>query len=188
MADEHPKIRLRKDTGPTWAPVIIIIALAILVAVFWFTPRPAAIKGAERPPATGPANADLRVDITNFQPAPAPSGDAQNVSVEGQFSNVGGSDISGVNLRGTFRDSSGKVVLQQEQTATALQSGGKASEKQSTTFADQPIAPGANAAFRAIFTEVPPSWNKQKPEITVLGVQMAPAQPSGRPNPADIKR
>lgn len=180
MADEHPKIRLRKDTNPTWAPFIVIIALLILAAILWFLPRPSAIKAAQQPPKNGPANTDVRLDVNQFQPAPAPTGDAQNVTVDGTLYNVGSENISGVNVQGTFRDANGKVVLQQEQTAAALTPGHKAGEKETATIADQPIGPGANEGFRAIFTEVPPTWNKQKPDVTVLGVQMAAGTTQGR--------
>jgi hypothetical protein len=188
MADEHPKIRLRKDTNPSLAPFVVIIALIILAVILWFLPRPSAIKAAQQAPQTGPANADVRLDVNQFQPAPAPTGDAQNVTVEGTLYNVGSSNISGVNVQGIFRDASGKVVLQQEENAQALTQGHKASETETATFADQPLGPGANEGFRAVFTEVPPTWNKQKPEVTVLGVQMASPPQSGRPNPAEKKR
>jgi hypothetical protein len=155
--DEHPRIRLRKDTNPSLAPFVVIIALIILAAILWFLPHPSAIKAAQQTPQTGPANADVRLDVNQFQPAPAPTGDAQNVTVEGTLYNVGSSNISGVNVQGTFRDENGKVVLQQEQTADALTQGHKASEKETATFADQPVGPGANEGFRAIFTEVPPT-------------------------------
>jgi len=186
--DVHPKMPPPRKAGFPWPLIAIIVAILILAAVFWFSPRPSAMRAAQQPPQNGPANTDVRLQVSNVQPAPAPSGDAQNVTVDGQLFNVGGSPLSDVVLQGTFRDQSGKVILQQTQSAEQFELGKNPGDKKPQAIADNPIAPDATVGFRVMFTEVPPSWNKEKPEIKVAGVQFAPAQQPTRPNPADIKR
>ena len=186
--DTHPKMPPPRKAGFPWPWIAIIVAILILAAVFWFIPRPSAMRAAQQPPQTGPANSNVRLEISHMQPAPAPAGKTQTVSIDGQLYNVGGSPLRDVVLQGTFRDSSGKVVLQQTSSAQKLDLGSNPGDKNPQPIADNPIAPGATSAFRVQFTEIPPSWNKQQPEIKVAGVQFAPAQQPSRPNPADIKR
>lgn len=194
MPQPNPKLELREKKNSPWPIVAIIVALLILAAIFWFTPSPRKVlnatppKNAEIP--NQPTGDQLKMVISRVQPSPAADRQNEDVTVEGELYNTGDTAITGMMMQGAFMDAKGNVVLNQTQQVQALtpQNKNKKMNEATMAFAQEPLDPQGMRGFRVTFNKVPPTWNKQRPELNIINVKTQQIQPQGRPNPADIKR
>jgi hypothetical protein len=131
-----------------WPLVALGVAAALLIATFWLTPRTNKASTAISNTIDQPA-AQLR--ISNVRISPQEANGLANVDVFGDAINVGGSPVTQAIVSATFHDKNGKV-----QDAKAL--------------SEEPLKPGQTAGFRVSYSQIPATWDRKAPELSVLQV------------------
>lgn len=175
MPHQHPEIRLQPKGRFPWPLVAIVIALAILAAIVWFTPRINSIKATPHPPANAyvpvqPTGDQLQLTDVHLKSSPDPNSSAMNVDVEGKLFNIGNRAVNGILVRGVFMDGSGKEVLQQAQPVFSLEAANNGQEGRPVDMKNAPVQANGVSPFRITFSSVPSTWNRQKPELNIIRV------------------
>jgi hypothetical protein len=163
LRDDHTRIALTRKPPRWWPPVLIVIAAAVLIGlIVWVaTSKPRATQLGPAQPVSA-----LQVTLTNLvvsMPAPSATKD-----LTGDIVNHGTKPVAGVKVEATFRNATGQsleTVTEQLNSATGgAQNGG---------FAENPIAPGATAAFVVHLQHVPEGWDARVPDLRITEVRSA---------------
>jgi hypothetical protein len=162
---EVPRLQLLKKKGFPWTLLAIIAAAAILAAmIYWLpqTPRGSmAPQGADVPPQpTG-----SQVQLSGFTISAAPVGNA--FYLDGQLSNHGTTEITGVQVQVSFLGNHGQVVGSETRPVGELSS---RSDLKSTDLVDRPIKPNEMRPVRIYVDHAPADWNHEVPQLTITEV------------------
>ena len=131
-----------------WPLVALAVAVVLLIAIFWLTPRTNKASTAISNTIDQPA-AQLR--ISNVRISPQEVNGLANVDVFGDAMNVGGSPVTQAIVSATFRDKNGKV-------------------EEAKALSEDPLKPGQTAGFRVSYSQIPATWDGKAPELAVLQV------------------
>ena len=149
-----------------WPLVALAVAVVLLVAVFWLTPRTNKASTAISNTIDQPA-AQLR--ISNVRISPQEVNGLANVDVFGDAMNVGGSPVTQAVVSATFHDKNGNSILvQQQPIERADTKNGKVQEAKA--LSEDPLKPGQTAGFRVSYSQIPATWDGKAPELAVLQV------------------
>jgi hypothetical protein len=149
-----------------WPLVALAVAVALLIATFWLTPRTNKASTAISNTVDQPT-AQLR--ISNIRISPQEANGVANVDVFGDAMNVGGSPVTQAIVSATFHDKSGNSILvQQQPIERADTKDGKVQEAKS--LSEEPLKPGQTAPFRVSYSQIPATWDRKAPELSVLQI------------------
>jgi len=149
-----------------WPLVALAVAVVLLIAVFWLTPRTNKASTAISNTIDQPA-AQLR--ISNVRISPQEVNGLANVDVFGDAMNVGGSPVTQAVVSATFHDKNGNSILvQQQPIERADTKNGKVQEAKA--LSEDPLKPGQTAGFRVSYSQIPATWDGKAPELAVLQV------------------
>ena len=149
-----------------WPLVALAVAVVLLIAVFWLTPRTNKASTAISNTIDQPA-AQLR--ISNVRISPQEVNGLANVDVFGDAMNVGGSPVTQAIVSATFHDKNGNSILvQQQPIERADTKNGKVQEAKA--LSEDPLKPGQTAGFRVSYSQIPATWDGKAPELAVLQV------------------
>ena len=149
-----------------WPLVALAVAVVLLIAIFWLTPRTNKASTAISNTIDQPA-AQLR--ISNVRISPQEVNGLANVDVFGDAMNVGGSPVTQAIVSATFRDKNGNSILvQQQPIERADTKNGKVEEAKA--LSEDPLKPGQTAGFRVSYSQIPATWDGKAPELAVLQV------------------
>ena len=149
-----------------WPLVALAVAVVLLIAVFWLTPRTNKASTAISNTIDQPA-AQLR--ISNVRISPQEVNGLANVDVFGDAMNVGGSPVTQAGVSATFHDKNGNSILvQQQPIERADTKNGKVQEAKA--LSEDPLKPGQTAGFRVSYSQIPATWDGKAPELAVLQV------------------
>jgi hypothetical protein len=139
--------------------IVIVAAVAIGLAGFWYLNRPVAPKAP--PPLTGDARAyvhNLALSGVGMQ-ANESYLSQQVVEITGQLGNRGDRVLRTVELNCVFYDPYGQVVLRERVPIISAKMGG--------------LAPGESKPFRLAFDDVPETWNQAMPQLVIAGIDFS---------------
>ena len=175
---EHPRLKLQPRSKVPWVLIAIVAAAALLVAcILWLprTPKQTMAPSGAQVPAQPTGE---QIQFTGMNLTSAPAGNA--VALQGQMTNQGSSEITGVAVDATFKGNNGQNLETIRVPVLGIE-GGSNSATQPLT--DAPIKAGETRPVRMEFTHVPEGWNRQLPELTVATVTAAgqPVSPAGQP-------
>jgi hypothetical protein len=146
--------------------VALAVAAALLIATFWLTPRTNKASTAISNTVDQPT-AQLR--ISNIRISPQEANGVANVDVFGDAMNVGGSPVTQAIVSATFHDKSGNSILvQQQPIERADTKDGKVQEAKG--LSEEPLKPGQTAPFRVSYSQIPATWDRKAPELSVLQI------------------
>jgi hypothetical protein len=149
-----------------WPLVALAVAVALLIATFWLTPRTNKASTAISNTVDQPT-AQLR--ISNIRISPQEANGVANVDVFGDAMNVGGSPVTQAIVSATFHDKSGNSILvQQQPIERADTKDGKVQEAKA--LSEEPLKPGQTAPFRVSYSQIPATWDRKAPELSVLQI------------------
>ena len=149
-----------------WPLVALAVAAALLIATFWLTPRTNKASTAISNTVDQPT-AQLR--ISNIRISPQEANGVANVDVFGDAMNVGGSPVTQAIVSATFHDKSGNSILvQQQPIERADTKDGKVQEAKG--LSEEPLKPGQTAPFRVSYSQIPATWDRKAPELSVLQI------------------
>jgi hypothetical protein len=149
-----------------WPAVALGVAVLLLIATFWLTPRTNKASTAISNTVDEPA-AQLR--ISNVRISPQEANGVANVDVFGDARNIGGSPVTQAVVSATFHDKDGNSILvQQQPIERADTKNGKVEE--SKPLAEEPLKAGQTAGFRVSYSQIPATWDRKPPELSVLQV------------------
>ncbi len=149
-----------------WPLVALAVAVVLLIAIFWLTPRTNKASTAISNTIDQPA-AQLR--ISNVRISPQEVNGLANVDVFGDAMNVGGSPVTQAVVSATFHDKNGNSILvQQQPIERADTKNGKVEEAKA--LSEDPLKPGQTAGFRVSYSQIPATWDGKAPELAVLQV------------------
>ena len=149
-----------------WPVVALAVAVALLIATFWMTPRTNKAATNAINSSTQPAP---KVRISDVRISPQNVNGLTNVDVYGQATNTGTVPITHAIVSAVFRDKNGNSLLtQQEPMQVADTSNEKVKADKDLT--EQPLKPGQSTAFRVSYSQVPGSWDGKPPELSILQV------------------
>jgi len=149
-----------------WPLVALAVAAALLIATFWLTPRANKASTAISNTVDQPT-AQLR--ISNVRISPQEANGLANVDVFGDAVNVGGSPVTQAIVSATFHDKNGNSILvQQQPIERADTKNGKVQDAKA--LSEQPLKPGQTAPFRVSYSQIPATWDRKAPELSVLQV------------------
>ena len=149
-----------------WPLVALAVAVALLIATFWLTPRTNKASTAISNTVDQPT-AQLR--ISNIRISPQEANGVANVDVFGDAMNVGGSPVTQAIVSATFHDKSGNSILvQQQPIERADTKDGKVQDAKA--LSEEPLKPGQTAPFRVSYSQIPATWDRKAPELSVLQI------------------
>jgi hypothetical protein len=149
-----------------WPLVALAVAAALLIATFWLTPRTNKASTAISNTVDQPT-AQLR--ISNVRLSPQEANGLANVDVFGDAVNVGGSPVTQAIVSATFHDKNGNSILvQQQPIVRADTKNGKVQDAKA--LSEEPLNPGQTAPFRVSYSQIPATWDRKAPELSVLQV------------------
>jgi hypothetical protein len=149
-----------------WPLVTLAVAVVLLIATFWLTPRTDKAATNAINSSTQPSP---QVRIADIRIAPQNVNGLSNVDVYGQATNTGSRPITQAIVSAVFRDKDGNPLLtQQEPMQTADSQNAKVPAVKD--LAEKPLKPGQPAAFRVRYSQVPGTWDGKPPELSVLQV------------------
>lgn len=175
---EHPSLNLQPPSKVPWVLIAIIAAAALLVACILWLPRapkqtmaPSGAQVPEQP--TG-----AQIQFTHLNLTASPTGNA--VTLQGQMTNQGSSEITGVLVEATFKGKNGQNVGTMRVPVLGVE-GGSNSATQPLT--DAPVKAGETRPVRMEFANTPEQWNRELPELSVITVTAAgqPVSSAGQP-------
>ena len=145
-----------KSTSPL--VIIVPLLLALVSGAFWWLDYQSRHQASQRPTLTPEARAYLKnLALSDVSMQANESYLKQEVvEINGKVSNNGDRVVKLVEVNCVFRDAYGQVVLR-ERVAIA---GRKAGD----------LRPGDTRSFRLAFDSIPPSWNKQMPDLVIAQI------------------
>ncbi|MGB8130462.1 MAG: hypothetical protein WCG81_11780 [Candidatus Angelobacter sp.] len=148
-----------------WPLVALGVAAALLIVTFWLIPRTnkasTVINTVDQP------TAQLR--ISNVRISPQEANGVANVDVFGDAMNVGASPVTQAIVSATFHDKNGNSILvQQQPIQRADTKDGKVEEAKA--LSEEPLKPGQTAPFRVSYSQIPATWDRKAPELSVLQI------------------
>jgi len=149
-----------------WPLVALAVAAALLIATFWLTPRTNKASTAISNTVDQTA-AQLR--ISNVRISPQEANGLANVDIFGDAVNIGGSPVTQAIVSATFHDKNGNSILvQQQPIERADTKNGKVQDAKA--LSEEPLKPGQTAPFRVSYSQIPATWDRKAPELSVLQV------------------
>jgi hypothetical protein len=149
-----------------WPVVALAVAVALLIATFWLTPRTNRAATSAINSSTHPAS---QMRISEIRISPQEVNGVTNVDVYGQATNTGTLPITNAIVSAVFRDKNGTPLLTQQKPMQAADAAND-KVKAEKDLTEQPLRPGQSTAFRVSYSQVPGSWDGKPPEISVLQV------------------
>jgi hypothetical protein len=146
--------------------VALAVAAALLIATFWLTPRTNKASTAISNTVDQPT-AQLR--ISNVRISPQEANGLANVDVFGDATNVGGSPVTQAIVSATFHDKNGNSILVQQQPIERADTK-KGKVQDAKALSQEPLKPGQTAPFRVSYSQIPATWDRKAPELSVLQV------------------
>ena len=142
-------------------PILIIVVAAVLAlggGAFWWLDYQSRHQESQRPVLTAEARGYLKNLALSEVAMQANESYLKQEVVEigGKVTNKGDSVVKLVEINCVFHDAYGQVVLR-ERVAIA---GRKAGD----------LRPGDTKSFRLAFDSIPPSWNKQMPDLVIAQI------------------
>lgn len=162
---EVPRLQLLKKKGFPWTLFAIVVAAALLAGIIYWLPQTPKASNAPTGadvPAQPTAN---QVQLSGFHLDAAPLGNA--FYLDGQLSNQGTTEITGVQVQVNFLGNGSKVVGSETRPVGELSS---RSDLKSEDLVDRPIKPNEIRPVRIYVDHAPAAWNHQLPELTVTEV------------------
>jgi len=143
-----------------------LAALLLLVAVLKFFPPAGKRSGVQASRGTTPAVAsDLH--LSGVQISRAPDGTA--LYLDGIVTNAGNSRVTEATAEVGFRDAQGRRVATVQEPLVGMSHGG--TDLVRNEFARNPIMPKEMRFFRIAVEDVPPAWNQELPQLTIVDVK-----------------
>lgn len=163
VPDLHPKLQVPRRKQFPW-PILAIIAaaaiLAVIIALMPTTPhKRTAPQGAQIPGQ--PTGSQVQMSHLTLKPGPT----GGSVYVAGQLTNMGNTDITGVQVQATFKGGNWQNLQTQIRPVEELQS-----LTQTQDFTKDPIKPNQARDFRIAFDNVPAGWNHEMPALSIGAV------------------
>ena len=143
-----------------------LAALLLLVAVLKFFPPAVKHSGVQASRGTTPAVAsDLH--LSGVQISRAPDGTA--LYLDGIVTNAGNSRVTEATAEVGFHDARGRRVATVQKPLVGMSHGG--TDLVGNEFARNPIMPKEMRFFRIAVEDVPPAWNQELPQLTIVDVK-----------------
>lgn len=168
---EVPRLQLLKKKGFPWTLLAIIVAAAILAALIYWLPQTPRAGIAPTGAAVPPQPTANQIQLSGFRLNAAPVGNA--FYLDGQLSNHGTTEITGVQVQVNFLGNNGQVVGSETRPVGELSSH---ADLKSEDLVDRPIKPNEMRPVRIYVEHTPAAWNHQLPELTVT--EVAATKPS----------
>ena len=146
------------DKRPSALIVVVPLVLALGGGAFWWLDYQSRHQESQRPVLTGEARGYLKnLALSEVSMQANESYLKQEVvEINGKVTNKGERVVKLVEVNCVFHDAYGQVVLR-ERVAIA---GRKAGD----------LPPGETKSFRLAFDSIPPSWNKQMPDLVIAQI------------------
>jgi hypothetical protein len=161
----HPRLQVERKKPFPWPLVALLIAAALLVALFIWLPR---TPKKVMPPNSAavpiqPTGGQLQLSQVRITPSPV----GNSVYVDASLFNSGNTLITGAEAQAKFHDISGKLLGTQTAKVEGLVGNGQTTTQDLTAA---PIKPNESRNVRMAFTNVPPGWNHHVPELQLSTV------------------
>jgi len=143
-----------------------LAALVLLIVVLRFLPPMSKHSDVQASRGTVPAAlSDLH--LSGVQISRAPDGTA--LYFDGIVTNAGNSRVTGATAELGFRDAQGRLVATLQKPLVGMSHGG--TDLVRNEFAKNPIMPKEMRFFRIAVEDVPPTWNHELPQLTIVDVK-----------------
>jgi Protein of unknown function (DUF3426) len=159
-----PRMHVPRKKQFPWPIVVLLVAAALLLIIV--VKIPTTPKKVQPPSAAQipPQPTAGQVELSNVTLTPSPVGGA--LALQAMLHNNGNTDITGIQVQGTFHGSSGQVVGSQNAKVQALKGPNTSSEELTIS----PIKPNQSIPVRIQFEQEPANWDKRMPELKVTEV------------------
>jgi hypothetical protein len=150
-----------------WPLIAIIVAAVMLGLIIWLIPN------SNKAASSALDNTDARGNLLRLSQitlAPQDVAGTANVDVYGQATNAGSRVMNGAVVSGTFKDKNGVTIYEQQQPMERADAKSKNADVVAKSLDQEPIKPGQTIGFRVRFDQVPATWNKEPPQLTVVRV------------------
>jgi hypothetical protein len=146
------------DKSPSVLIVVVPLVMALGGGAFWWLDYQSRHRESQRPVLTAEARGYLKnLALSEVAMQANESYLKQEVvEIEGKVTNKGDRVLKLVEINCVFHDAYGQVVLR-DRVAIA---GRKAGD----------LRPGDTKSFRLAFDSIPPSWNKQMPDLVIAQI------------------
>jgi hypothetical protein len=149
-----------------WPLVALAVAVVLLIATFWLTPR---IDKAATRSINNSTEPSPQVRIADVRISPQNVNGLSNVDVYGEATNTGKLPVTQAIVSAVFRDKNGNPLLTQQEPMQTADS--KNVEVPAVKdLSEKPLKPGQPAAFRVRYSQVPGTWDGKPPELSILQV------------------
>jgi len=143
-----------------------LAALLLLVVVLKFFPPVSKHSGVQASRAATPhATSDLH--LSGVQISSAPDGTA--LYLDGIVTNAGNGRVTDATAEVGFHDTQGRLVATVQKPLVGMSHGG--TDLIRNEFARNPIPPSQMRFFRIAVEDIPPTWNHELPELTIVDVK-----------------
>ncbi|MGC2744558.1 MAG: hypothetical protein WA672_15385 [Candidatus Angelobacter sp.] len=147
-----------------WPVVALAVAVALLIATFWLTPRTNKAATNAINSSTQPAS---QVRISDVRISPQNVNGLTNVDVYGQATNTGRLPVTHAIVSAVFRDKNGNPLLTQQEPMQTADSK-NVDVPAVKDLSEKPLKPGQPTAFRVRYSQVPGTWDGKPPEMSIL--------------------
>jgi hypothetical protein len=148
----------KKQSIPPLA-YVILLAVILGAAGFWYLDRAASQPPPAPPPLTSEAHDYTKyLALSNVEmQAHTNSLQQQLVEITGNIQNTGDRKLAVVEINCIFYDPYGKVIQRQRVPIVSRKMGG--------------LAPGETKSFRLPFDTIPEEWNQATPQLVIAQIQ-----------------
>lgn len=149
-----------------WPVLALAVAVVLLVITLWLSPSMNKASTKEQ----NQASQSAQLKLSSISLSPQEAHNQSNVDVYGQVSNAGGQPVTSAIISAVFKDKNGNPIVTQQQPMERVDLDNKEKTLNPENFLQDPLKPGQASGFRVSYTDIPPSWNHEPPQLSVLQV------------------
>ena len=163
VPDVHPKLQVPRRKQFPWPIIAIIAAAAILAAIIALMPTTPHKRTAPEAAQVPAQPTGSQIQLSDLKIQPGPTGAA--VYLVGRLTNTGNTEITGVQVQATFKNTNGQSVGTQVRPMESIDN-----PTQAQDFTKAPVKPNQARPFRIAFDNVPVGWNHELPAVSIQNV------------------
>jgi lipopolysaccharide export LptBFGC system permease protein LptF len=149
-----------------WPVLALAVAVVLLVITLWLSPSMNKASTREQ----NQASQSTQLRLSSIRLSPQEAHNQSNVDVYGEVSNSGGQPVTSAIISAVFKDKNGAPVVTQQQPMERVDLNNKQKSLNPVNFLQDPLKPRDSAGFRVSYTDIPPTWNHEPPQLSVLQV------------------
>jgi hypothetical protein len=166
LVNNRRRPRQRPSNPLSQRVLLTVVALVLLGVVLRYLPVKSTKASTLKPSVSAQATpADLHLSGLQISKPP----DGGTLYVDGLVTNASNARIAGATAEVLFRDAQGNVIANVQKPMVGMAHGG--TDLIGNELARNPIKPNEMRFFRVAVEDLPPAWNHEVPQLTVVDLK-----------------